>query len=74
MFRYNADRLLVWSLRACAVVAAAILLLIVAFLVAESVPALRHIGLYAYHAGFLRRFSALPASPPWGCRRRSMVA
>jgi 3-deoxy-manno-octulosonate cytidylyltransferase (CMP-KDO synthetase) len=24
---------------------------------------LRHIGLYAYHAGFLRRFPSLPASP-----------
>ncbi len=28
-----------------------------------SPPALRHIGLYAYHAGFLRRFPSLPASP-----------
>jgi 3-deoxy-manno-octulosonate cytidylyltransferase (CMP-KDO synthetase) len=26
-------------------------------------PPLRHIGLYAYHAGFLRRFPLLPASP-----------
>ena len=26
-------------------------------------PALRHIGLYAYRAGFLRSFPALPASP-----------
>lgn len=26
-------------------------------------PPLRHIGLYAYHAGFLRRFSSLPPSP-----------
>ncbi|CAN5321089.1 3-deoxy-manno-octulosonate cytidylyltransferase [soil metagenome] len=26
-------------------------------------PALRHIGLYAYQAGFLRRFPSLPASP-----------
>ena len=32
----------------------------------HSVPApaaLRHIGLYAYHAGFLRRFPSLPPSP-----------
>jgi 3-deoxy-manno-octulosonate cytidylyltransferase (CMP-KDO synthetase) len=29
----------------------------------HSVPALRHIGLYAYHAGFLRRFPALSTSP-----------
>lgn len=26
-------------------------------------PALRHIGLYAYQAGFLRRFPSLPAAP-----------
>jgi len=26
-------------------------------------PARRHVGLYAYRAGFLRRFAALPASP-----------
>jgi 3-deoxy-manno-octulosonate cytidylyltransferase (CMP-KDO synthetase) len=26
-------------------------------------PALRHVGLYAYQAGFLRRFPSLPASP-----------
>ena len=28
-----------------------------------AVPALRHVGLYAYRAGFLRTFPALPASP-----------
>jgi 3-deoxy-manno-octulosonate cytidylyltransferase (CMP-KDO synthetase) len=28
-----------------------------------STAALRHIGLYAYHAGFLRRFPSLPPSP-----------
>jgi len=28
-----------------------------------SVPFLRHIGLYAYRAGFLRRFAALPPTP-----------
>jgi 3-deoxy-manno-octulosonate cytidylyltransferase (CMP-KDO synthetase) len=26
-------------------------------------PALRHVGLYAYRAGFLRRFPGLPPSP-----------
>ncbi len=30
---------------------------------AEVSPALRHIGLYAYQAGFLRTFPSLPASP-----------
>ena len=30
---------------------------------ALGLPALRHIGLYAYRAGFLRRFAALPESP-----------
>jgi 3-deoxy-manno-octulosonate cytidylyltransferase (CMP-KDO synthetase) len=29
----------------------------------QGVPLLRHIGLYAYHAGFLRRFAALPRTP-----------
>jgi 3-deoxy-manno-octulosonate cytidylyltransferase (CMP-KDO synthetase) len=29
----------------------------------SSPPPLRHIGLYAYHAGFLRRFPSLPPSP-----------
>ena len=28
-----------------------------------AVPPLRHMGLYAYHAGFLRRFPTLPISP-----------
>ena len=30
---------------------------------APTAPPLRHIGLYAYRAGFLRRFPALPPSP-----------
>ena len=34
-----------------------------AVLSASVLPALRHIGLYAYRAGFLRSFPALPASP-----------
>lgn len=29
----------------------------------EDVPFLRHIGIYAYRAGFLRRFAALPPTP-----------
>ena len=46
MFRFQRnDRLLLWSLRGCAALAGAILLLIVLFLVAESLPALRHVGL-----------------------------
>jgi 3-deoxy-manno-octulosonate cytidylyltransferase (CMP-KDO synthetase) len=32
-------------------------------LVPNGVPFLRHIGIYAYRAGFLRRFAALPATP-----------
>ncbi len=49
MFRFpRSDRLLLWSLRGCAAVAGAVLLLIVAFLVAESLPALRHVGLTAF--------------------------
>jgi phosphate transport system permease protein len=39
------DRLLVWLLRGCAAAAGAIVLLIVVFLVLESLPALRHVGL-----------------------------
>jgi phosphate transport system permease protein len=41
----RSDRLLVWALRACAAVAGAVVLLIVAFLAAESLPVLRHVGL-----------------------------
>ena len=37
--------MLLWCLRGCAIVAGAILLLIVVFLVAESLPVLRHVGL-----------------------------
>ena len=29
----------------------------------DGIPFLRHIGIYAYRAGFLRRFAALPATP-----------
>jgi phosphate transport system permease protein len=43
--RSRSDLLLVWVLRACAAVAGAVVLLIVAFLVGESLPVLRHVGL-----------------------------
>ncbi len=42
------DRLLLWTLRACATVAGAIILLIVAFLILEALPALRHVGLLRF--------------------------
>jgi phosphate transport system permease protein len=42
------DRLLVWTLRACATVAGAIVLLIVVFLLAESLPVLRHVGVLRF--------------------------
>jgi phosphate transport system permease protein len=45
LFRFNGDRLLVWVLRGCALLAGAVLLLIVLFLVAESLPVLQNVGL-----------------------------
>jgi phosphate transport system permease protein len=46
LFRFQAsDRVLLWTLRACAALAGAILLLIVVFLATESLPALRLVGL-----------------------------
>lgn len=45
MFRYNRDRVLIWLLRSCAVLAGAIVVLIGLFLVMESLPALRHVGI-----------------------------
>jgi phosphate transport system permease protein len=45
LFRSDADRLLLWYLRGCALLAGGIVLLIAVFLVVESVPALRHLGL-----------------------------
>ncbi|MCO6455929.1 MAG: phosphate ABC transporter permease subunit PstC [Pirellulaceae bacterium] len=45
MFRSRRDLLLVWLLRSCAVLAGAMVLLIAAFLVLESLPALRVVGL-----------------------------
>lgn len=50
MSRSRGDVALLWLLRACASAAAVILLLIVAFLVLESVPALRRIGLARFFA------------------------
>ena len=43
--RYLSDRLLIWLLRLCACIAGAVALLIILFLVIESIPALRHVGL-----------------------------
>jgi phosphate transport system permease protein len=43
--RSRSDQILLWVLRACAAVAGAVVLLIVAFLVAESLPVLRHVGM-----------------------------
>src|SRR5262249_7464876 len=43
--RSKSDQALVWGLRGCATLAGAILFLIVAFLILESLPVLRHVGL-----------------------------
>lgn len=48
MFRSRTDRLLVWTLRGFAAIAGAIVLVIVAFLVLESLPALRQVGLLRF--------------------------
>ena len=50
MFRSHRDRVLAWLVRACAAVAAAIVLLIFAFLVLESIPALQSVGLPRFFA------------------------
>lgn len=44
MFRSRIDRWLLWLVRGCAAIAGGIVVLIVLFLVAEALPALRHIG------------------------------
>jgi phosphate transport system permease protein len=44
LFRSTSDRVLLWCLRGCAALAGAILLLIVVFLVAESLPVLNRVG------------------------------
>lgn len=71
MFRFSKDALLVWVLRACAIVAGGILLLVCAFLVKESWPALNHIGLARFFtdarwgpAGTQGQFNLLPML--WG--------
>lgn len=45
MFRWRSDTVLTWTLRGCAVISGAVILLIVLFLVVESLPALRQIGI-----------------------------
>lgn len=44
MYQSHRDNLLMWLLRSCALLAGAIVVLITAFLVFESIPALRHVG------------------------------
>lgn len=44
MFRLRTDTLLVWTLRGCAILAGAIVLLICVFLVSEAVPVLREVS------------------------------
>jgi phosphate transport system permease protein len=50
LFPSKSDIVLVWLLRGCAMVAGAIVLLIVGFLVMESIPALSNIGLSRFFA------------------------
>lgn len=45
MSRFRSDTLLLWSVRVCAGISGAIVLLIAAFLLTESMPALRHVGI-----------------------------
>ncbi|MGB7292819.1 MAG: phosphate ABC transporter permease subunit PstC [Thermodesulfobacteriota bacterium] len=45
MSRYRSDAVLMWALRGCAILAGAIVLLIAVFLVLESIPVLRRVGL-----------------------------
>ncbi len=48
MSHYRSDDILVWTLRACAITAGVIVLLITAFLVIESIPVLRSVGLIRF--------------------------
>ncbi len=48
MSRSHSDLVLVWSLRGCAALVGAIVVLIVVFLVMESLPALQHVGLLRF--------------------------
>lgn len=45
LFRFGNDRILLWALRIAAMLSGVLLLLIVVFLVSESIPALRSLGL-----------------------------
>ncbi|MCA9072824.1 MAG: ABC transporter permease subunit, partial [Planctomycetaceae bacterium] len=59
MFRFGNDRILLWGLRIAALLSGVLLLLIVVFLVTESIPALRSLGLER----FFRDGSWHPADP-----------
>ncbi|MGD9653187.1 MAG: phosphate ABC transporter permease subunit PstC [Candidatus Dadabacteria bacterium] len=48
MSHYRSDTLLVWTLRTCAVTAGAVVLLITVFLITESLPVLRSVGLIKF--------------------------
>jgi phosphate transport system permease protein len=48
LFPSNRDQLLVWALRVCAGIASAITLLIVVFLVVDSLPAFAHVGVIRF--------------------------
>lgn len=54
MFRFRSDAVLFWTLRACGIVTGAIVVLILGFLVVESMPAICSIG-----------FSRLMTDPSW---------
>ena len=64
MSRWPSDRLLLWTLRACAAVSAAIVAAIAAFVVGESLPALRAVGV----ARFFTDASWHPAGGAAACR------
>lgn len=48
MSHYRSDNVLVWSLRVCAIIAGIIVLLIAVFLLLESIPVLRSVGLIRF--------------------------
>jgi phosphate transport system permease protein len=58
LFQWRSDARLLWGLRACAAVAAAVVVLIAAFVVVESAPAIQSVG--------LRRFFTDPSWHPAG--------
>ena len=45
LFRLPSDRILIWTLRFCALIAGTIALLIVSFLIIEAIPVIRHMGI-----------------------------